>query len=119
MSVWKFGAAPRKRLKHHGGKADRATYDACHLAWRAGLIDDWYHGARSPQDSTIVWELNGTERARADIDAELERVKRNAGVASIVFGDEWMGYRAVVVSYVDGSRVCEQWNGHEVEVVAA
>ncbi len=100
-----------------GGAKCKATYDACHLAWRAGLISDWYYGRRSPSDPTVVWELNGRELEREAVESELGRLREAMRVVSLAWGDWWCGFRAVVVSYADGSSVEERYDAETGRVV--
>lgn len=100
---------------------DRMVYDRCHVAWRAGLISGWYYGKRSERDATIVWELEGVETSRDALHAELESRYETAGIASIVWGPSWVGFRSLVVTYADGSQLVQRWDGARVviEEVAA
>lgn len=102
--------APGYRSKVTGSKLARETYDAAHLAWRAGLISDFYYGRRSPVDATIVWRLNGHELELPEMAAALERRRADMGIMSIAWGEWWVGYRSVTVTYRDGSSVTERYD---------
>lgn len=102
-----------------GRKAETDLYDACHLAWRAGVIDGFYFGRRSPQDPTIVWELNGQEVAPELIPKHLETARIMAGVVSVVWGEWWCGFRGLVVTFSSGVVVHQHWDQGVREEVAS
>ena len=88
------------------GSKVRAVYDQAHLVWRAGAIRSWHYGKRSPEDSTVVWVINGIEYDAKDlpgVSAAIDAACSRAGIADVVFGDAWCGYRSVTVTYVDGT----------------
>ena len=95
------------------GSTVRAVYDQAHLAWRAGAISSWHYGKRSPEDSTVVWRIDGTEydaKDRPGVAAAIEAACSRAGIAHAVFGESWCGYRTVTVAYVDGTRSVERYD---------
>lgn len=128
---WRLTAAPALtgRPKVTGSAKVKATYEACHLAWRAGLIRDFYYGKRSPSDYTLVWRVDDVEYAAADLDAvngELGRRRRAHQVADIAWGGWWCGFREVIVTYASGAMAVERWDStlgrkvvETVEAVAA
>ena len=73
------------------GSQARKLYDRLHLGWRAGVLDSWYYGRRSPTDSTVVWQVDGVEYDGND----LAGVAESAVVAS---PDEIRG--AIVKAFV-------------------
>jgi hypothetical protein len=95
-----------------GSKA-RAVYDRAHVAWRAGAIDSWYYGRRSPTDPTVVWLVEGIEHDGKDLTGVAETIDMafsRAGIAETAFGDAWCGYRSFHVTYADGSRLTERYD---------
>lgn len=105
---------PAFKYRFKGAKADKDVYDACHLAWRCGVIESWYFGRRSPQDPTVIWELEGTEIARDEIPGRLAEVRTLHGIRSIAWGETWCGYRGIVATMSDGRQVRESYSGLEV-----
>jgi hypothetical protein len=115
--TWRMSAAPAVRCKVKGGRKVVAVYERAHMAWRAGVIDDFYLGTRSETDETVVWRLEGVELERAKLEQVenlLARAELRAGVESLEWGPYWCGFRELVVSFVDGSSVCQAYNGREV-----
>ncbi|HEY5011434.1 MAG TPA: hypothetical protein VIK61_01855 [Acidimicrobiia bacterium] len=95
------------------GSKVRAVYDRAHLAWRAGAIRSWNYGKRSPEDSTVVWVIDGTEYDAKDLPgvaSAIDAACSRAGVAHAVFGDAWCGYRSLAVTYVDGAGWVERFD---------
>lgn len=117
--VWRLTTAPAFKHKVRGGKSALAIFEDCHKCWRAGLVSDFYHGTRSDDDPTIVWQLDGLEIDAVDLTAELARRRDAAGIESIEWGPYWVGFRAVVVTFADGRVVTERYNGREVETEVA
>lgn len=111
--------APAFKYRVSGGAKIVDLYDQCHRAWRAGIIDSWYYGRRSPDDPTIVWELNGIEGEPSTIGAQLAARVADAGVVSLAWGRTWCGYRELVVVLTNGVTVRDRYNGHCREEVAA
>lgn len=107
-------AAPEFRYKVPGGVKATATYTELVKSWRAGLIADFYYGTRSDTDSTLIWQIDGREVDRDAIAPTLAGLASAAGVVSIEWGDFWCGYRALVVRFVDGSSVTQQYDGMAV-----
>jgi hypothetical protein len=98
-----------------------AVYQDLHLAWRAGLISDFYYGQAGPDDLRTVWrvdalELEDSKDARKRVLAVVAENRAVNAITSIEHGPQWCGYRAVIVTYSDGRQAIERWNGHEVEV---
>lgn len=99
----------------------REVYELAHLAWRVGAIDSWYYGQRSPADPTVIWAVDGQEweadtAGRAAAKISLEAALDGRQVANIEFGDSWCGYRSVEVTYKDGGKVRERYDGTAVVV---
>ena len=113
--VWpSLRPAPKITPKVKGTASEKQVYDRCHLAWRAGIVSDWYFGKRSPSDPTVVWSLNGHEYPKGEhgqVAAELERLFGQYHVASLAWGERWCGFLAVEVTYTDGSRAVERYDG--------
>jgi hypothetical protein len=102
-----------------GGKA-RAVYDCAHVAWRSGAIGAWYFGRRSPTDPEVVWLVDGVEydgKDLARVGSALDAAFARAGIADAAFGESWCGYRSLLVSYVDGSRLTERFDAATGHVV--
>lgn len=111
--------APAPAFKYRvGRKAETELYDQCHLAWRAGLISSWYFGRRSPQDPTIVWEINGAELPAENIARTLESARWDAGVHAVAWGSWWCGYHGLIVTFSDGRVVTQSWDQGVREDVA-
>jgi hypothetical protein len=103
----------RRPTRIRAGSKARAVYDRAHLAWRAGAISSWYYGRRSPEDSTVVWLLDGREyqpKDLAGVSAAVEAAMSRVGVSDAAFGDVWCGYRSVVLTYLDGTVVVERFD---------
>jgi hypothetical protein len=101
------------------GSKVRAVYDLAHLAWRARAISDFYYGKRSPSDPTAIWTIDGTEYPSDDLDAVRSAVLSalaRAGIADVSPGGSWCGYRSLRVSFADGSRLIERFDGTRVVV---
>lgn len=113
--TWKLTVAAPFKCRVPGVKAKR-IYEECHLMWRAGLISGWYYGKRSPSDPTIVWELNGVERDGETILASLERIREGYGVLAVEWGETWIGYRAVTITYASGEVATERYNAATASV---
>jgi hypothetical protein len=95
-----------------GSKA-RAVYDRAHIAWRAGALSSWYYGRRSPSDPTVVWLIDRIEHDGKDlagVAAAIDAAFSRAEIADAMFGDAWCGYRALHVTYADGSRLTERYD---------
>ncbi len=107
--TWSLTQAPPFRYKVKGGRKAVELYDACHLHWRAGLIDSWYFGQRSPDDPTIIWEIDGSEASPQVIAECLASARFDAGVESVSWGEWWCGYRAVTITYTSGAMLTESW----------
>src|SRR5438128_12081166 len=95
------------------GSQARKLYDRLHLGWRAGVLDSWYYGRRSPTDSTVVWQVDGVEydgKDLAGVAAAIDVAFSRAGITDATFGDAWCGYRSFHVTYADGSRLTERYD---------
>ena len=102
-----------------GSKA-RKTYDRVHIAWRAGAIESWFFGRRSPSDQAVVWLVDGVEydgKALAGVATAIDVAYSRAGIADAVFGDAWCGYRSLHVTFADGSRLTERFDASTGHVV--
>ena len=102
------------------GSKVRAVYDCAHLAWRAGAIGSWHYGRRSPEDATVVWVIDGTEYDAKDlsgVSAAINAALSRAGIAHVVFGDAWCGYRSLTVTYVDDTGFVERFDSTTGAVV--
>ena len=102
------------------GTKARKLYDRLHLGWRAGAIDSWYYGRRSPTDPTVVWQIDGVEHDCEDlagVAAAIDVAFSRAGIADATFGSSWCGYRSLHVEYADGSRLTERYDGAANHVV--
>ena len=100
------------------GKA-RAAYDLAPLAWRAGVLTDFYYGKRSPSDPTVIWSINGFELGGSDHAQVILRVTdalRRHGIGGVSFGPSWCGYRSVVVRYLTGAESIERYDGRTVVI---
>lgn len=93
------------RYKVTGGRQVVDTYDLCHRAWRAGVIDGFYYGTRSDQDHSLIWRVSETtfeghelEQVNALVAATMDA----CGVTSLAWGETWCGYRALVVTFAGG-----------------
>lgn len=114
------GVVKRRPTSIRVGSKVRALYDRAHLAWRAGAIGGWHYGKRSPEDSTIVWVIDGTEYDAKDlpgVSAAIEVACSRAGIAHAVFGGSWCGYRSLMVTYVDGTCLVERFDSTSGVVV--
>src|SRR5207253_21314 len=98
------GSAKLRPTPIRAGSKVRAVYDLAHLAWRAGGIGSWHYGKRSPEDSTVVWVIDGVEYDAKDllcVSAVIDAACSQAGIAHVEFGESWCGYRSVTVTYLD------------------
>lgn len=118
---------PYRRVIRRGtsvkAKKIREVYELAHLAWRVGAIESWYYGQRSPADPTVVWQVDdqewtADEAGRRAAKISLEAALDGRQVAEIEFGESWCGYRSVLVTYKDGGKVREYYDGREVMVEA-
>lgn len=110
-ALWRFTNAPAFRFKCRGGAKNVALYEECYKAWYVGLIEDWHYGTRSDGDPTLVWTINGIEISKVTIPLKLRAALADAGIASLDWGETWCGYRSLIVTYTDGRRVVERYNG--------
>jgi len=93
---------------------EREVYDQAVLAWRAGAIADFYFGARSPRDATVIWTLEGVEYLRdalEDVGADLEAALDEAGIEAVEHLGRWCGYPELRVEYQDGHELRERYDG--------
>ena len=95
------------------GSQARKLYDRLHLGWRAGVLDSWYYGRRSPTDSTVVWQVDGVEydgNDLAGVAAAIDVAFSRAGITDAVFGSSWCGFCSLQVTYTDGARLTERYD---------
>jgi hypothetical protein len=107
------GIVNRRPTRIRAGSKARAVYDSAHLAWRARAIGSWYYGRRSPEDSTVVWVIDGIEyepKDLAGVAAAVDAALSRAGVAGAAFGDAWCGYRSVTLTYLDGTVAVDRFD---------
>lgn len=125
MTKWNLKPAPKPRTIGYGLKpADRKLYDRATLLWRAGAIADYYCGRRSPDDPTPVWRIDGAEwdmtpgakgsDVRPDIARALDRAQSARGITAVEWAGQWCGYRQVRVTFTNGTRVTERYDGTRV-----
>lgn len=120
----KYLPAPVKpfRFKVGGGKKVVDTYAELNAAFRAGTVYDFRLGARSDEDPTVVWNIDGTEFAKADlagVKAFIAAGFARAGIAAVTVGDSWCGYPQLTVEYVSGCVSVERYDGTELLVGSA
>jgi hypothetical protein len=102
------------RFKCGGGKKVVDIYAELNAAFRAGTVYDFRLGARSDDDPTIVWSVDGTEFAKADlagVKAFIAAGFERAGIKSVEVGPAWCGYPQLTVEYVSGCVSVEKYDG--------
>lgn len=122
MAIVDEKGRPYRRIVRRGtsvkAKKVAEVYELAHLAWRVGAIESFYYGQASPSDPRVVWMVDGHEweadtAGRAAAKIAIEAALDGRQIADITFGDAWCGYRSVVVTFADGGRVREHYNGWE------